>query len=269
LNLLVLHLSDIHLKKEANAIIPKLDGLRGVIEAHAANVDVCIIALSGDVSYSGKDAEYAIAAQVLDRLRSACTECGLKSYLCCIPGNHDCDFDKADRTREIVIRGILNEQGKNIDGSVVNSCVKIQDAFFAFLKEQTSCDLTRPLERLAYTQEFDHKGTKIRINCINTAWISQLPDKQSELLFPVQYLESTPPGFQLVITMFHHPYGWLPANNARDLRKHVEENSDILLTGHEHEGSAYSKEALQERILRISREASCRISSTKMLVRST
>ena len=43
--------------------------------------------------------------------------------------------------------------------------------------------------------------------------------------------------------MFHHPYGWLPANNARDLRKHVEENSDILLTGHEHEGCAYAKEA--------------------------
>jgi hypothetical protein len=43
--------------------------------------------------------------------------------------------------------------------------------------------------------------------------------------------------------MFHHPYGWLPSQNARDLRKHVEKNSDIILTGHEHEGRAYRKEA--------------------------
>src|SRR6266702_3888316 len=105
MNLLILHLSDIHLKKETNAIIPKLDGLRGVIEAHAANVDACLIAISGDVAYSGKDAEYAIATKLFDDLRSACAQCGLTSYLCCIPGNHDCDFDKADRTREIVIRG--------------------------------------------------------------------------------------------------------------------------------------------------------------------
>ena len=103
MNLLVLHLSDIHLRKEANAVIPRVKGLRGVIEAHAPNADASIIAVSGDVAYSGKAAEYAIAAQLLDGLRSACAECGITSYLCCIPGNHDCDFDKADRTREIVI----------------------------------------------------------------------------------------------------------------------------------------------------------------------
>jgi hypothetical protein len=53
MNLLILHLSDIHLKREANAVIGKVNGLRGVIEAHAANIDACVIAISGDIAYSG------------------------------------------------------------------------------------------------------------------------------------------------------------------------------------------------------------------------
>jgi 3',5'-cyclic AMP phosphodiesterase CpdA len=105
MNLAILQLSDIHLKKESNAVVAKLSGIRGVIEAHAANLDACVIAVSGDIAYSGKDAEYTVATHLLDSLRSACNDCNLISYVCCIPGNHDCDFDKADRTREIVIKG--------------------------------------------------------------------------------------------------------------------------------------------------------------------
>jgi hypothetical protein len=243
MNLLILHLSDIHLKKENNFVAPKLDGLRGVIEAHAANVDACMIAISGDVAYSGKKGEYAIAAQLFDHVRSACTQCALTGYLCCIPGNHDCDFEQADRTRELVIAGVLSDNGKNIDESIVAACSKVQDNFFDFLHRQTGFTSKSPIHRLAYAQDFDHDGVKIRINCINTAWISQRHERQSELLFPVQYLEPTPGGFQLVVTMFHHPYGWLPSPNAQALRKHAEENSDVILTGHEHEGNAFSKEA--------------------------
>jgi predicted MPP superfamily phosphohydrolase len=174
MNLLILHLSDIHLKKEGNAVIAKVNGLRGVIEAHAANVDACVIAISGDIAYSGKDTEYAIAAQLLEGVRSACAECSLTNYVCCIPGNHDCDFDKADRTREIVIRGILDEHGKNVDESVVGSCIKIQDAFFDFLKSETSSNPTRPLDRLAYVPKLEQKEKKIGNNSINSACIDKL-----------------------------------------------------------------------------------------------
>src|SRR5438874_12357375 len=127
MKLLILHLSDIHLKKEKNSVAAKLDGLRGVIEAHAANVEACVIAISGDVAYSGNQGEYLIAAQLFDGVRSACTQCELTSYLCCIPGNHDCDFEQADRTRELVINGVLSDDGKNIDESIVAACSKVQD----------------------------------------------------------------------------------------------------------------------------------------------
>src|SRR4030095_10113103 len=46
-----------------------------------------------------------------------------------------------------------------------------------------------------------------------------------------------------VISVFHHPYAWLSTENGRTFRKYAEENSDIILTGHEHEGVAYTKQA--------------------------
>jgi hypothetical protein len=42
--------------------------------------------------------------------------------------------------------------------------------------------------------------------------------------------------------MLHHPYNWLAASNGRDLRRLIEATSDIVLTGHEHESCAYTKD---------------------------
>ncbi len=41
----------------------------------------------------------------------------------------------------------------------------------------------------------------------------------------------------MLVTIFHHPYNWLEANNARAFRKALESISDVILTGHEHDSS--------------------------------
>ena len=45
-----------------------------------------------------------------------------------------------------------------------------------------------------------------------------------------------------MLSMFHHPYNWLEADNARAFRKHIETTSDVVLTGHEHEEDAFFSE---------------------------
>ena len=57
----ILHLSDIHLKADQNAVVAKVDGLRGVLEAHRADLEACVVVFSGDVAFSGKRLEYAAA----------------------------------------------------------------------------------------------------------------------------------------------------------------------------------------------------------------
>jgi predicted MPP superfamily phosphohydrolase len=239
----ILHLSDIHIKSDGNAIIGKLPGIRGVLEAQNSDLDACLVILSGDITFSGNRAEYAVAAEIQRMLESAFKELQLANGICYLPGNHDCNFEKADRTRELVLQGVVGSSGKNLDASMVDSCLRVQDEFFDFLAEQSRDVSKTGHDRLSYHHDFTFDGTKVRVNCFNTAWVSQKPDKQSEIVFPVGNLELTPTGYGVVVSAFHHPYTWFLADNGRAFRKYVEENSDIILTGHEHEGTAYTKQA--------------------------
>jgi len=237
----ILHLSDIHLKSGHNAIMGKLPGIRGVLEAH--DLDACLLTLSGDIAFSGKRLEYAIAAEMAGALKTAFEKLQLANGICYLPGNHDCNFEKADKTRELVVQGVVGSGGKDVDESMLDSCLRVQDEFFDFLSEQSGYVAKNAYQRLSYHYDFTFDGTKVRVNCFNTAWVSQKPDKQSEIVFPVADLRPTPTGYGVVVSTFHHPYTWLLAGNGRAFRKYVEENSDIILTGHEHEGTAYTKYA--------------------------
>ncbi|GAH03803.1 unnamed protein product, partial [marine sediment metagenome] len=42
-----------------------------------------------------------------------------------------------------------------------------------------------------------------------------------------------------VISVFHHPYNWPNADNARLFKKNIENTTDIILTGHEHDQSHF------------------------------
>jgi calcineurin-like phosphoesterase family protein len=241
--LAILHLSDIHLKSGRNAILSKFPSIRGVLEAHRADLDACVAIVSGDIAFSGKDAEYIVADTLVTILKDAFRDVSLKPYFYIVPGNHDCDFTKADKARELVLQGVLEGDEKDVDDSVLESCLRVQEGFFKFLARHSTQRSATASDKMAYNGEVEVDGRKIRINCFNTAWISKDPEKQGEVFFPVDDLHLMPTGYEVVISVFHHPYSWLPVDNAHLFRKHAEENSDIILTGHEHEGTAYTKEA--------------------------
>jgi hypothetical protein len=41
--------------------------------------------------------------------------------------------------------------------------------------------------------------------------------------------------------VIHHPYNWFNADNAREIRAELENQSDLILTGHEHDAGAFTK----------------------------
>lgn len=83
--------------------------------------------------------------------------------------------------------------------------------------------------------------SKVLFRCLNTAWVSRNPERGGQLFFPVQVVRPVEVESDLVVTLLHHPYGWLEPNNARALRRTIETSSDLILTGHEHESDSYQK----------------------------
>lgn len=111
----ILHLSDIHFKQDkAWDADPLLRALCGFIEQEVGEGLVPdLVAITGDVAFSGIAKEHALARKWLDDLWPKLG--GLeRDRLLIVPGNHDVDRGKVDFTAEAVQQTLLagQEQGQ-------------------------------------------------------------------------------------------------------------------------------------------------------------
>lgn len=244
MNLLILHFSDIHFKVSSNSVLSRLDKIQAAVRAEAPGVDVAFIAVTGDIAHSGKPAEYQIAQDFFHKLKEfGESVCPPPVNCIFVPGNHDCDFDRHFAVRQaIVAGGPTTLQGVELDPPFIEACTEIQYGFFEFLKTKVPTHAVQePYRKLHYRLDFPVRDKIIRFECYNTAWVSQRKEIQGQLFYPMSMCGEDDTQSDLVVSLFHHPYNWLEAENARAFRKHVERTSDIILTGHEHESAIYQK----------------------------
>ncbi len=246
---LLLHLSDIHFKesKGQNPVLSRAEQIVAAAASTAPTASCCFVVVTGDIAFSGKQAEYTFAdkffSELRDRLRARLPECDLHFVL--VPGNHDCDFSQSDKVRELLL---LNLAPEDIDEAVYSECTKVQSNYEDFATDWRAGSARLGGVSKVYRQEMhDLPGGTVEFRLINSAWMSTEKERQGSLLFPVELLRSdseASPAANLVVTILHHPYNWFEATNARDLRNEVEATSDIILTGHEHDGNYYHKERI-------------------------
>jgi Calcineurin-like phosphoesterase len=234
---LIVHLSDLHIRA-LPATNPLSERARAIADAIAAENELqgpalCIIAVTGDIAFSGKQTEYAIAASILREIAAvlrARLKCDVRVDMA--PGNHDCDFDREQSVR----RSLLQQLGNGYtDASIVTACTSVQAPFFEFAAA-LAAPWTEPAARLSFDRVRDHS---VAILQLNTAWCSSLHEEQGGLVFPIDLIPSCEA--DLVVATFHHPYAWLRNENARALRERIESTADIVLTGHEHAPGGYRK----------------------------
>jgi len=118
----------------------------------------------------------------------------------------------------------------------------VQANYWQFASRITGTTLKNPPnDQLCRIEQFKVGGKTISFNAYNTAWMSQLHELQGSLHFPDSFIPDEDATSDLVVSLFHHPYNWLESVNARVFRTSIERNSDLILTGHEHESDQYVK----------------------------
>ncbi len=243
MKLLVLHLSDIHIKTPEDVIIGRGPLIVAAVQNLLNPPDAIIAIISGDVAYSGNSEEYLAAWKFLDDICFQLKETANPSHgihKVVVPGNHDCDFNTPSELRAVMLGAILKKHELALDRSIVDVCVEPQRAFFEFrdaFLDRPPNETTDLHGRLYYESTIAIGGETIVVRQLNTAWMSMIPDPQGGLLFPEVTLPSKHSASELEIAVFHHPYSWLETNNARVFRSSVEACSDIIFTGHEHVSS--------------------------------
>lgn len=239
----IIHISDIHLTGENENVRERLERLPRVVAATQTDIAGVIVAISGDIANTGGSSEFKVAEKYLkiliDKIKDNIH--GVEVHVLCVPGNHDCDFSNSQGARNGLIKHLRSCEDTNIDESIIEVCCEPQNNYFTFANS-ISTPPPNYHSRLYFTYNLSVGNFNIAVQCFNTAWISQMQDQKGSLFYPVSTTKGAKSlSADYVISMFHHPYGWLPSNNYKRLSEIVEKTSDLALTGHEHEGERFLK----------------------------
>ena len=244
MKVIIIHLSDIHLKKENNSCEKKFSFIGPAVQNEERGLSSAIVVVSGDIAFSGLAEEYEVAKRLLAALAS-----DLKTRLALpavqfvfVPGNHDCDFSVPNSVRDLVIEGVRS--GKVLDGPMLDCCCSVQRQFVAFMEKMAAGKPSIIHSPLHWDYIADAgQGATLQFRCYNSAWMSHKHEQQGGLHMPeLMFGRPSETGkADFVVSLFHHPYNWMPPATFRRFRSFIEETSDVILTGHEHEPDHYQK----------------------------
>jgi predicted MPP superfamily phosphohydrolase len=231
----IIQLSDLHLRTTSAELVGRIDQIVSAVRRAENQPEILIVALTGDIVWSGKDEEYELAYEFLNSLLNSLKKsfAGVRIHAVAIPGNHDCDFDRDSSTRRKLVESFGSGRSTNYDASEVEICLSVQHSFFEF-RDTVTPGTYRNDSKLYYEYVIDVDSTRILLRCCNTAWQSQKDEVPGHIFYPAKEILAPDDNAALVVTMFHHPYNWLTPNSGRAFRNAVEQLSDIVLSGHEH-----------------------------------
>ncbi len=243
MQILVLHLSDIHIREENDPVLGRVEHIVSAVRDLASDPDVCLLALSGDIANSGLAEQYELASAWLSALCGSLSivfRPSTRVLVAVVPGNHDCALHEVSPARAVLIDAMLREPHLADDPATAAICVQPQQSFFRFRDAIAAEGLSDATPRLYYEYLVEGSSGRLCIRCLNTAWVSQIPEQPTRLMFPESSIEpaapaSSDPRDTVVISMMHHTYNWLAIGNTRVVRRQLQSTSDFILTGHEHE----------------------------------
>ena len=241
--LLILHLSDIHFRKEeiGSAQDPNLhlrnEILRDVQRQCTKLGRPDAIVVGGDVAFAGDPAEFAYATVWLAELCDACGGSLDTVFVC--PGNHDVVRQRADRNMvQLVHKAIKDandptaEIGKLMrDPDASRLLYESLDNYNAFAL-QFLCDLLPP-ERTRPQRDLTlNDGSTLRLWALNTAFVSSGRDKPGDLFVDQASLQITRHAGVVNLVVAHHHLSWL--RQQAQLADHLNDVAPVQIFGHVH-----------------------------------
>ncbi|WP_068786914.1 metallophosphoesterase [Paenibacillus phocaensis] len=231
MNILFLHLSDIHLESKFSLNHFHLKKIIDAVRSHKPFESIFLI-LSGDVANSGKANEYDVAYKMVGRLISLIKdECDYhhKINILVVPGNHDVDMsDSPLRTSDLVELSRSGGYTKQIDVELQR-----QTHFFNFAKRNNLF-----LENKLYCQKLYKLDTNftVEVNLLNSAIFSTLEEDKGLHYLPPDVIQSinNPTGADFVLTVMHHPTDWFLDPTMQELENVLYTKSSLIFYGHKH-----------------------------------
>lgn len=230
----ILHLTDLHI--ENDDLTNRITSLVKAIEFDIKSIHNLYIVLSGDIVNYGRIEEFEKAKVFIDKLKYSLKEIKpiLQLNVISVPGNHDCCFDNVKTTRKLVINNCKTDIIEEED--FFNDAMAVQENYWTFAMKET---VYKEKDKISYKLDFKpHLDYKLSFHCYNTSWLTEINEKQGNLVIPENLFIENDNG-EYVISVFHHPLDWLsantPKNNKQRFEEHLLKTSNLVIYGHEHD----------------------------------
>lgn len=231
----ILHLSDIHFHEHNNAIANRAKEIATTCYSSSRLSDACFIIVTGDISFSGSEEEYAVARSFLIDIKELIQNEGCKFVeILMVPGNHDCILKPEKKARSVLISQVIENSELANDESVIDACVSVQENYFKFRDSltQTKAKLDH---KLLTEYEFIITDKVIRFSAINASWMSRIPENAGQLVYPAnKFRDVISEPAELRFVLLHHPLNWYCPTSFHELRSLIRTHATAVLSGHEH-----------------------------------
>lgn len=210
----LLHLSDTHFRAgrawDADPVLRAL--ARFIADEVKAGLLPDVVALTGDLAFSGSAEEYALACEWLDGLWTTLN--GIpRDRLLLVPGNHDVDRRKVTKGVRMMQDALLKGRSQDdiadllSDEDQRNSMLKRHAAYLDFVRSWLGQPQILPWwQRLIMI-----RGTRLHVAGLDTAWMASGDDDRGQLLLGRYQLTQTvetgeAEGARWRIALLHHPW---------------------------------------------------------------
>ncbi len=241
--MLILHLSDIHFRKQEIGTHQdpnfhlRNELVQDVLQQCERLGSPDAIVISGDIAFAGDPDEYTFAS---NWLRSLCDASGCEmSAVFVVPGNHDVVRSSADHNLvQMVhdrIKGSANagaEIAKQLRDPEACALLYRSLANYNQFALQFFCDLLPP-ERTRATRDLRlNDGSTLRLWGLNTSFVSSSNDREGTLFVDPATLQITREAGVVNMVIAHHHLSWLA--QARAVEDHLNDVAHLQLFGHVH-----------------------------------
>ena len=252
MKILIVHLSDIHAKEGKNLVLNRKERIFKTFQNLALDSDIVFVVITGDIAYSGGENEYSVATDLLNTIKRNIEVYSHKDVkFIMVPGNHDCYYEiRQKKVREAVIKDIEENRDQSIDDGVIEQCCEVQDNYVRFMECYQDEGNTLYSDKLIKIVKYNFEKVDITFYCYNTSWMSRLHEEPGKMHFPIGRFPKDYRNLKsdLNISVLHHPFNWQNPSNAREFASHIENTSDIVLTGHGHVPSKSIKDDLEGKL---------------------
>jgi len=239
MTVLVLHLSDIHIRGDKDPILGQGERIAACTFAGLPEASAVFIAVTGDIAFSGERAQYAAAARLFESIRESIrSERDVPVHFVMAPGNHDCDFSLGSTPRQLTLDAV-RESPEKLDDDVIRLGTSVQVAYQEFVERFVSKEETRTGDALWTSHRFSVESFELVFDTLNVSWCSRLREEPGTLVFPVErYKNRLNETADFRFVLMHHPLNWFSQTMYHPLRQLIRRLANVVVSGHEHVGGA-------------------------------